>query len=247
MTAQIVMLVEGPTEEAFVSRVLQPYIGYASAYLTPIVVHTSRAADGTAFRGGGGWIHYHRQLQRLIGQPHWTLITTLVDYYGYPPDAPMCSCVGAHNQPACVTARQEAIRASLPHDDRFLPFLALHEFETLVIAAGASQTTVLGSGAVAGAFRDLVSSANGNAELINNGPSTAPSKRIAGIVDGYSKVRDGVAVLENGFESGLAFTPRFGDWVSILRDAGTDVAHDDEVERGDDESTVSDGQIGTDR
>lgn len=220
MTARIVLLVEGQTEEAFVSRVLQPHIGYSSAYLTPIVVHTSRAADGTAHRGGGGWNHYHRQLQRLLGQPHWTIVTTLVDFYRYPADAPQCSCTGQHFQPACVIARQEAIRASLPRDDRFVPFIALHEFETLVIAAGAAQSSVLGSVDVAAAFRGLIEAENGNAELINDGPTTAPSKRVASALDDYNKVRDGVAVIEDGFEPGLSFTPRFNDWVSTLKAAG---------------------------
>lgn len=52
MTPHVAVLVEGQTEETFVRRVLQPHIGW-SVYLTPIVVHTSRAADGTAQRGGG--------------------------------------------------------------------------------------------------------------------------------------------------------------------------------------------------
>ena len=102
MTAQVVLLVEGQTEEAFVKRVLQPHIGFDAAYLTPIVVHTSRAADGSAFRGGGGWAHYNRHLQTLLSQPHWSLVTTLIDYYGYPADAPQCSCPGVHVQPLCV-------------------------------------------------------------------------------------------------------------------------------------------------
>lgn len=216
MTANIALLVEGQTEEAFVQRVLQPYVGWENAYLTPIVVHTSRAADGTAFRGGGRWSHYHRQLERLLSQPHWTLITTLVDYYAYPADAPMCSCSGVHIQPACVRARQDAIRGSLPYDSRFVPFLALHEFETLVIAAGATLSEVLGNEAAAQAFDALVRAEGGDAERIDGGPTTAPSKRVQALLPGYSKVRDGVAILENGFANGLQHAPRFAQWVSVL-------------------------------
>lgn len=218
MTARIVLLVEGQTEEAFVNRVLQPYMG-SIAYLTPIVVHTSRAADGSAYRGGGGWKHYHHQLENLLSQPHWAIVTTLIDYYGYPSDAPQCSCSGLHIQPECVEARERSIKESFTFDSRFVPFLALHEFETLVIAAGATSPDVLGNSATAQTFRTLVDENLGNAERINNGPTTAPSKRVAGAIDGYSKVRDGVAILENRLEPALAVTPRFHAWVSGLQSA----------------------------
>lgn len=219
MIPEIVLLVEGPTEEAFVKRVLQPHIGYDSAYLTPIVVHTSRAANGSARRGGGSWGHYRRHLLTLLSQPHWTIVTTLIDFYGYPSDAPKCSCSGQHVQPACVASREDAIRATFPSDQRFMPFLALHEFETLVIAAGATSADVLGNADAARTFKALVHQNSGNAEHINNGPSTAPSKRVADALVGYSKVQDGVAILEDGLGPALSLTPRFRDWVAILQSA----------------------------
>ncbi|WP_168223340.1 DUF4276 family protein [Plantibacter sp. M259] len=221
MTANIAILVEGQTEEAFVSRVLQPYLGYDVAYLTPIVVHTSRSANGTAFRGGGKWRHYHDHLQRLLAESHWSLITTLIDYYGYPSDAPTCSCLGAHGQPACVVDRERSIREAFHYDHRFAPFLALHEFETLIIAAGGASSEVLGDKVAATEFRRLIDGHGGNAELINDGVATAPSKRVLAAIPGYSKVLDGVAILEDRLDSALVNTPRFNDWVSSLRAAGS--------------------------
>lgn len=217
MIPQIVLLVEGQTEEAFVNRVLQPHIGVSNAYLTPIVVHTSRAADGSASRGGGSWKHYDSFLRTLLSQPHWSMITTLVDYYGYPSDAPQCSCSGMHLQPACVEAREQAIQATLPSDQRFVPFIALYEFETLVIAAGAGAADVLGNAEASKAFKRIVNENDGDAERINNSPATAPSKRVAETIEGYSKVRDGVAIIENVLDSALIYTPRFDAWISLLK------------------------------
>ncbi|MGW9630235.1 DUF4276 family protein [Agromyces sp. NPDC055520] len=217
MNRPIAILVEGQTEEAFVNQILQPHLG-DSAWLTPIVVHTSRAADGTARRGGGSWNHYDRMLRPLIAQPHWSLVTTLLDFYGYPSDAPQCSCVSHHAQPACIESREQAIADSLPYSATFRPYVALHEFETVVIAAGAASPNVLGSSSAAKSFREMIAAHNGDAEQINNGPETAPSKRVAGVLDSYSKVRDGIAILENNFDAALCVTPRLRDWVERLRD-----------------------------
>ncbi|MFT4216646.1 MAG: DUF4276 family protein [Micropruina sp.] len=215
MTAVVAVLVEGPTEEAFVNRVLQPHLGH-STYLTPIVVHTSRAADGTARRGGGHWRNYDRHLRRLLAEPHWAMVTTLLDYYGYPDDAPACDCSTEHRQPECVESRQNAIRASLPYDERFEPFISLYEFETLVIAAGSALHAVLGDAGAAAAFRKLVADCGGNAELIDDGPRTAPSKRVAQVLDGYNKVRDGIAILEDSLGVALVAVPHFRAWVARL-------------------------------
>jgi hypothetical protein len=215
--ARVAILVEGQTEEAFVTQVLQPHLGYENAYLTPIVVHTSRAADGTAFRGGGGkWSHYSKHLQRLLAQPHWSSVTTMIDYYAYPASAPQCSCTGAHRQPECVASREQAIRDAFPHDARFKPFIMLHEFESLVIAAGASSADVLGDSAAAALFRQIVDSYDGNAELINDSPLTAPSKRVEQIMTSYSKVRDGVAIVGSALVPALQATPRFQAWTAEL-------------------------------
>ncbi|MFD7869080.1 DUF4276 family protein [Microbacterium sp. NPDC059771] len=216
MTKRVALLVEGQTEEAFVARVLQPYIGFETATLTPIVVHTSRTANGTTFRGGGYWKHYDKQLRMLLSQPHWDRVTTLIDFYGYPADAPPCSCPAAHNQPSCVASREANIAASLPYDSRFLPFVALHEFETLVIAAGATMSDVLGDVDAPSRFAALLDEHDGDAEQINNGPQTAPSKRVLEVLPDYRKVRDGVSVLEGRLPRALPSASRFAAWIAAL-------------------------------
>lgn len=216
MTRRVAILVEGQTEEAFVQRVLQPHIGFDHAFLTPIVVHTSRAADGRAFRGGGNWSHYRDQLLQLLSQPHWDMITTMIDYYAYPRDAPGCDCVVGHLQPSCVSSREASIAASFVYDARFRPFIELHEFETLVIAAGATLPHVFDDASAPVAFASMISSCGGNAERINDSPQTAPSKRVLATIPEYRKVRDGVAVLEGNLPAALPATPRFAQWVSEL-------------------------------
>lgn len=213
---QVAIIVEGQTEEAFVGQVLGPYLG-TDIHLQPIITHTRRAADGTAHRGGGGWSGYRSLLQRLVPQPHWSLVTTLIDFYAYPADAPgrNCHTVGEHTPTLCVRRRAAAMQETVPGD--WLPFIALHEMETLVIASGSLQATVLGDARAPGVFERIIREA-GDAEHIDDGPQTAPSRRVLEALPGYRKAQDAVAVLQ-GHDLGeaLAKCPGIARWVERLR------------------------------
>ena len=214
---QIAVVVEGQTEEAFVSEVLAPYLWDFETHITPIVVETARAASGKKFTGGGKWAHYERDLQNLLGESHWDLVTTLIDFYAYPADAPGHSCAAPHVPRDCAGARQAAM-GDWFDDRRFVPFVMLHEFETLVIASAIGRSAVLGSSGVAVALQGEAVPFGDDVELINDSPETAPSKRVARLWPGYAKVTDGVAVVgEAGLDAVLGVCPHFADWVAILR------------------------------
>ncbi|WJX99712.1 DUF4276 family protein [Curtobacterium sp. 458] len=216
MVDQIALVVEGQTEEAFVNLVMRPLAARSGVFLTPIVVHTSRAADGQARRGGGLWKHYERHLRNLLAQPHWTRVTTMIDYYAFPSDGPACKCGGPHRQPTCVEEIEKGMVDLVGSDPRFAPFVMLHEFETLVIAAGSLSGDVFGDSSIVREFQSMVDFYDGNAEMINDGPSTAPSKRVLQVLPDYDKVRDGVALIEPNLEAALGLTPRFLAWFEEL-------------------------------
>ena len=86
---QVALLVEGQTESAFVSNVLAPWLVAANVYVTPVIVKTSRSADGTTFKGGGSdWRHYERDLRLLLAAKQYRWVSILVDFYAYPRNAP---------------------------------------------------------------------------------------------------------------------------------------------------------------
>lgn len=223
MTHQpIAIVVEGQTEEAFVNQVLAPYVGDA-VFLHPIVTQTKLTARG-AHRGGGGWRGYRDKLSRLVHEPHWALVTTMIDFYGYPVDAPGrdCQAIGSHRPHACVDERQRAMAADIP--GAWLPFVMLHEFETLIIAAGAEMPVVLGDTAAPARFRHMIDEA-GEAELVNDSVQTAPSKRVKEVLPRYRKAQDALAVLGDcDFGAVLDACPRFAAWVGCLRAAGASKA-----------------------
>ncbi|QKS14105.1 DUF4276 family protein [Curtobacterium sp. Csp1] len=210
------VVVEGQTEEAFVNVVLQPLASQRGMHLTPIVVHTSRSADGRAHRGGGNWAHYERLVRNLVSQPHWDRVTTMLDFYAFPSGGPVCGCSGSHKQPTCVDEIELRMGSTLGSPEKFRPFVMLHEFETLVIAAGAEAPDIFDDRELPATFARLIDEHGGNAELINNGRSSAPSKRVVRLLPDYDKVRDGVAIIFPHFKAALAATPHMKTWMDEL-------------------------------
>jgi hypothetical protein len=214
---QIAALVEGQTEEQFVERVLQPFLNPEARadgfWLQPIVVTTSRTPAGFTSRGGGGWKNYDRGLRVLLGQPHWFKVGLLLDYYAYPRDAPGAVATGSGRvrHQLLLDAMAEEYK-----DPRFVPGIALHEFETLVIAAAIAGPEFLG-GRKAAADLQALAAGFDDVELIDDGPQTAPSKRVVAAWPGYSKTIDGIdAVLDAGFDRVLDHCPSLRQWLDRL-------------------------------
>lgn len=214
---QVAISLEGQTEEQFVARVLAPWAYRHETYLRPIPVRTSRRPAGRASRGGGTWTHYERDIRTLLGGSHWDLVTTMIDFYAYPHGAPgRDCCTGPHRPRTCVEAR-EAAMADLFSSRRFLPNIVLHEFETLVIAAAISARSLLGNERAYDQLQRAADEMNGDVELINDGPTTAPSKRVAAALPSYHKSIDGVDAIENaGLDAVREACPRLDSWLNRL-------------------------------
>jgi hypothetical protein len=99
---------------------------------------------------------------------------------------------------------------------RFVPFVAMHEFEGLLFSdchAFADAIGMLQFEQKLKAVRDAFQTP----EEINDSPQTAPSKRIAAIVPGYQKPLYGVlAAIAIGLETIRASCPHFARWLTQL-------------------------------
>ena len=59
------------------------------ARVTWFVFTTKRPAGGPAFKGGlSSWPKLERELQQLLRDTSTTVLTTMLDYYAFPADAP---------------------------------------------------------------------------------------------------------------------------------------------------------------
>ena len=83
------ILCEGQTEEIIARDVIEPHFVGGDAWVTWSIFTTKRPAGGPAFKGGlSTWPKLERELQRLLRDSSTTVLTTMFDYYAFPPDAP---------------------------------------------------------------------------------------------------------------------------------------------------------------
>jgi len=100
---------------------------------------------------------------------------------------------------------------------RFLPFLTLHEFESLLFSSPAHIAEALPGGSSLKprflAIRDQFHTP----EEINDRPTTAPHKRIETIHPGYKKASYGSAIASRiGLEAIRNECPHFSSWLIKL-------------------------------
>lgn len=120
---------------------------------------------------------------------------------------------------APTTQLESAIQGSLG-DRRLCPYLQVHEFEALVFAAPSHVATRAGSAALEGQLADIARSLGGP-ERVDDGPHTAPSKRLASLWPGYTKTLDGPAIVKAaGLAAIRAQCPHLDAWISGLEALG---------------------------
>lgn len=98
-------------------------------------------------------------------------------FYGLPLDFPgFPEALGTGNAHAKVAALQERFAQEINHP-RFIPFLALHEFEAWLFSAPAAVEAHFGKANLAEKLRDAVQEA-GALELISQGALAEPAARV---------------------------------------------------------------------
>ncbi|NBM14594.1 DUF4276 family protein [Streptomyces sp. GC420] len=213
---QVHVLVEGATEERLVQRVLQPELSERDVWLTPVALKTRRAAGRPHDKGGvSRWPKIEHDIRALLRNTAVDTVTTMLDLYGLPSDTPGLSDAPAGDAYARVGHVEEAM-ARVIHDPRFLPFLVLHETEAWVLAAANELSELVASPRLADVLRSHVAAAGGP-ELVNDGPDTAPSKRILRAHPTYRKVVDGPDAIELlGLDALRVTCPHLDAWLKRL-------------------------------
>jgi hypothetical protein len=136
--AEVVVLVEGPTEQQFIKQLLSPYLAQRGVYLTPIIL------DKPGEKGGDvKFARAKNDIEKHLKQRQDTWLTLLVDYYGIRSDWPgyvESKKQAAHTRKAQIMnqATHEKVKKLFPDhnsDLRFIPYLSMYELRhcTLVI------------------------------------------------------------------------------------------------------------------
>jgi len=191
VTKRALILVEGQTEERFVKDVLAPEFAAIDLYFAPTILVTKVVKAGPNFKGGvSNYQKFRNDAARLLRSPVDVLVTTLLDYYGLPADFP-----GMNDRPPGTPLKrvqhvEQAIHEDLGGSPRFIPFLALHEFEAWLFSSHDELPRAVSAMDKRPDFQ-AIRAAVDTPEDINEGPATAPSKRIAALFPAYRKTLHG--------------------------------------------------------
>jgi hypothetical protein len=222
---RLYIVVEGQSEREFVKSLLVPHLATWCLDVKPKVVVTNRKLNK---RGGlDGYGGLRADLLRTFAEDAEpsARFTTMLDLFGLPSDFP--GNAASRGQPRAI--RVSAIEAAFAADlgePRFRPHIQVHEFETLLYCdLGELAQRIDGSRS---ALAALASQVAGIApEDINEGPATAPSKRILARVPLYDrlKVRVGApAAAAIGLPTIRSKCPHFESWLTSLEQLGTSLA-----------------------
>lgn len=226
--ARLYLFAEGSTELTFADTVLRPHLEKFDVYLEgPILIAHARR-KGRAHRGGGRqYVPMKNDIVRFLKQEKGAdvFFTTMIDLYAIHANFPgLDEAEKIRHLPVKRVELLEHHFATDVSDDRFVPYIQLHEYEAYLFSDPAWF----------GYFYDrcqkqidaLIAIANTKAtpELINDGPNTAPSKRIIEQIPDY---RDGKSVIGPqvaeliGVDAIRMKCPHFASWLSKLEKLGS--------------------------
>ena len=133
---RLYIYVEGRTEQIYAETVLRSHLAGFGVAVEGAVLAATRRRHGIIHRGGGR--HYEpmkNELLRLLKQKRGTdvRITTMFDLYGLYADFPGVEEAAkvAHLPHQRVRQLQQAFADDVC-DARFIPYIQLHEFETIL-------------------------------------------------------------------------------------------------------------------
>ena len=216
MIRAIHIVAEGQTEEEFVRSLMQPYFAakYGFHDVRAITLNTSPGHKG----GNMSFARYQRNVLLSLKRENNILVTSLIDFYKLKTDFPQYKAAKKQNQVEQQVGFLERACAEVIDHDRFIPYIQLHEFEALLFSSKKGFDTYFGNlGKNTTEQLAEIFSQYPDPEKINDGDTTAPSKRLERIISGYQKSFHGPMIaLENGFVSILNKCPRFRAWIELL-------------------------------
>lgn len=220
------VVAEGQTEEELVNAVLADHLGSFDVSTDVRCVETSRDKR-RIYRGGMlDYTRVRKDLMRWMKEDRRpdAAFTTMFDLYALPVDFPDHAAARAHPD---VYQRVRALETAFARDigdARFIPYIQVHELEALLLSDPSCFRA---------RFRErergiqrLIRLCSGFAspELIDDGPQTAPSKRIIAEIpeyDGQKASAGPLLAAKIGLDVIRRRCPHFAEWLSALEMLGT--------------------------
>ncbi len=211
-------VVEGETEESFVNNVLKPYFATQQLYCTARRVETGRR-HGKISRGGTTtYEKAKRDVIRWLKEDTTAYLTTMFDLYALPADFPKFNESKFVSEPRKKVEQLEQAFYDDVNEQRFIPYIQLHEFEALLFSDVEkidNRLKIYSKSKLNELFNIL--NKCGEPELINEGEKTAPSKRLQSLYPTYQKPIFGVLISQDiGLQTIRNKCPHFDAWLKKI-------------------------------
>lgn len=227
LTARLYLFAEGQTEQTFAAAVLGPYLGKKGVYLQNPVLIAHARKQGKTLRGGGqNYVEMKDDILRFLSQENGgdVFFTTMIDLYAIHPGFPgLRQAERMRLQPEKRVEFLEQSFAEDIGDRRFVPYIQLHEFEAYLFSNpkwfGYFYERHESQIAVLQAIADMYSTP----ELIDDGPHSAPSKRIIAQLPDYKDAKSAIGPQVAqliGLDVIRSKCPHFSNWVTKLEKLG---------------------------
>ncbi|MCH8569409.1 MAG: DUF4276 family protein [Balneolales bacterium] len=220
---KLFMVVEGETEERFCRRILAPHFGSfgIKVYAQQWITNERLGAAG----GGNSFDPIERHIRRIlkaadIRQEDDVWVTTMMDLYGFPRRG---KSVYTHEVAQLSSGRQkiELLEMKMSErigDERFIPYVQLHEFETLILCEPLALLSYFTEKEEA-IYRLRREIKGIPPEDINETPDGAPSKRIMQKIPRFRKQKATAGLVvtrEIGLGKMRRKCPHFDRWLQKL-------------------------------
>lgn len=221
------IVVEGQTEEAFVSQTLTPYFAERDIIIQARCVETGRK-KGKIYRGGAvSYEKIRNDIIRWIREDRSAWVTTMFDLYRLPQDFPGLNGISLNSDPYDKVAKvekafKEDIRNTLEGNIgyiKFIPYIQLHEFESVLLVEPMKiMEYFIGEKEACENLKVMVKDFE-SPEHINQIPEQAPSKRIIRVIPQYEKLKTtaGPLIAEAiGINAIMQKCKHFSDWIDRI-------------------------------
>jgi len=221
--ARLYLFAEGQTEQTFADTVLAPHLASHAVYLQGSVLIAHARKKQRIHRGGGRrYLPMRNDVLRFTAQEKGrdVFFTSMIDLYAIHGDFPgLDDAEKLRHDPYQRVEQLENAWGQDIADPRFIPFIQLHEFEAYLFTEPEEfRLFYPGAGRQISRLRDIADS-HESPELIDDGPNTAPSKRIIGEFPDYQRAKRTVGPQVGeliGVQAIRVKCPHFDRWLSTL-------------------------------
>lgn len=224
---RLYLFAEGLAELTFADTVLKPHLASSGVYLHPPVLIAHAKKKGKIHRGGGRkYAPMKNDIVRFLAQEKGpdVFFTTMIDLYAIHADLPGLAEADKlrHLPHKRVEALEQAFADDID-DDRFLPYIQLHEYEAYLFSDPTWFECFYDHHERQIAALKAIADEHDTPELIDDGQHSAPSKRIIAQLPDYedAKATVGPQVAELiGLDVIRGKCPHFATWLSRLEKLG---------------------------